>query len=236
MDLNFIRYYIAYLVRQSPVQVRDLTPEEFTDLLNICQLVNFKKKIGLPEEYQPNNPQPRQSYEITRKISHDLRKFMVYMGQNVPPLFVNTDGFAYLPSDCYYPSAMRFKYIKSGVTSYKKVDLVTDEQFFDRQNDYITKPTKKHPIANIIGDMVRVEPRDLKYIEFDYLRRPVDCYFAIDDGVAGYNAYDATNSVQLEWDDVNVIDIIALVLERIGVNLTRDDILKFGEQFKQQGQ
>jgi hypothetical protein len=211
------------------VQTRDLTPEEFTDLLNVCQLVHFKKKVGIPE--QPT----QQVYELTKKIGHDLRHFLVYMGRDLPPLMVDANGFATLPADCYYPSAFRFKYVKGTDVRYVAVDLVSDEQFFDRQNDYITKPTMKHPVCNVVGDLVRFEPRNLKYVEFDYLRRPNDCYFAVDSSL-GYNAYDPVNSVQLEWDDVNIIDIISLLLERIGVNMTREDIKVFGEKFKVQGQ
>jgi hypothetical protein len=49
--------------------------------------------------------------------------------------------------------------------------------------------------------------------EFDlgYIRRPLKPVYATDTS-EGYNKYDAFSSVDLEWDDINKIDILYIML------------------------
>ena len=235
MDLNSIRNYLEYIHLQHPDVSKDITPTEFTNLLNICQLLHFKKKVGLPEDYQPLSPHPRQAFEITRKITMDLERFVVTLAHETGPLIINRQGFATLPTDCYYPISLLYRYIHNGTVSNQGIDILPVELFMDREQCSITFPTKRDPIANISGGRIKFLPKDLRYAEFSYLRRPVDCYFAVTN-TDGYVAYDVTNSVQLEFDDINLIDIMQLMTERIGINLNRQDIVALGDKFKQQGQ
>ena len=48
--------------------------------------------------------------------------------------------------------------------------------------------------------------------------------------------YDEANSVQFEWENNDIIDIIMMILEYCGLNLKEDRILQYSELKKQSGQ
>jgi hypothetical protein len=60
-----------------------ITPDRFNDLIKIVSLDHFRDKYGLPEEYSPGRPIPREQADITLKNTDDLKAFKVFI-QNTP--------------------------------------------------------------------------------------------------------------------------------------------------------
>lgn len=210
-----------------------LSQEMFGLLLDSAQTKHYKRKIGLPEAYQPGIPYPSQSYDINQKITEDMRKFKVMMGDEVAPMLV-VNGKAQLPADYYYVSAITFKHIRNTVVKYREVEVVNDKQWNERMSSSLVNPTFKYPIVNFQKDYLRVAPAQIQYLDFIYLRLPVTpvIKFKNDTGIP---AYDTERSVELEWDNVNKMDILHIALGDMGINLSKPELLQYSEMHKAQG-
>ncbi len=242
-----------------------LTIPEFTDELVKSNLELFKKKIGLPEEYKAGMPLPRVAYEITQRMTGDLAVFKELMGDTTTPLMVDTDGYADLPSDYFYLSYIGFKYVVNNADcdvtiTPKAVDILTDAQWIERLGNSITYPTKKHPIANFLQDQVRFMPKDLGRVEFAYIRYPVtpvyDYYISAYDEIVYLEEGEThtlltdeegsegqttgttvtSKSIELEWSDVNKLQIINLILDDIGINLREGQLEQYAQIEQREGQ
>ena len=117
MNLGDISNIISFILSDRKPDLV-LTAGEFERILHVCQLKQFKRKIGLPEEYQPGTAIPAQVYEISKVITDDLAPFKVIMGGDNPPLNVDDKGEATLPSDFFYPSALHTSTLRKAGRSY----------------------------------------------------------------------------------------------------------------------
>jgi hypothetical protein len=241
-----------------------LTPVEFNKVLQVCNLKYFKKKVGLPEEYQPGMPLPRQQFEITQSNSDSLSPFKKFMGQNdTDPLYIDSAGYATLPSDYYYHSSCSYieAINKPDCTPELKpriVEVVTDAQWDVIMSSPIRPPSKKYPIMNYQSGFIRFAPVDLKQVSFIYLRYPTTpCYDYYIDAYGGYiylqegqkytlqtgeqgssgqtSGTVTSLSRELEWNEIGKIDIANLVLQHIGINLREGQLFQYSEKVLKEG-
>jgi hypothetical protein len=81
MTLEELRLIATTLIADKNPAI-NLPPEQWDILLHFSQLKHYKRKVGLPEEYQPGQPRPSQVYAITQRIDDDLAPFSVHMGRD----------------------------------------------------------------------------------------------------------------------------------------------------------
>jgi hypothetical protein len=234
MTLDQLRILAATFIRDKAPEV-NMVPEQWAALLRIASLKHFKRKIGLPEEYAPGRPLPAQIPEISQRITDDLLPFKVHMGRNgYPKLAISANGEAVIPTDFFYPLSLMYPVIDSGQLVYNNVEVLTDSEWVDYLSSKIITPNKKYPIANFQKSYIRFAPINLQSVEFTYLKKPVDPVYAYT--IANdFIEYDPVHSVELEWDELNKIDILYILLSDIGVVVTRGDIVQLSEKVKQQG-
>jgi hypothetical protein len=237
MTVEDIRLIIVSLIG-SVAADRYMSTGDFNRIMQTCNLKHFKKKVGLPEQYQPGQPIPKEAFEITKKVSQDISPFKYTMGkkglEGTPALFVDQWGHAATPTNMYYPSVMSYEQTSSGTTRYREIEIVTDYEWGKRHSDAITYPSVKYPVANFQSGYIRFSPLSDRYVEFTYIRRPVDPVWAgtVSDG---YYKYDGATSVQMEWDDVNIIDIIYLMMSEMGIPIEKDVVIQKAEMVKNAG-
>jgi len=210
-------------------------PEDFCDQLHLAQLKYFKLKIGLPEEYVPGMPLPRQAYEITNRLTEDIRPFKVSKGWLLGnPYHMDSSGKMDLPEDYYMSSALTYTYAHDGEYLERKIDILSDLEYTDQTTSVIKKPDKFFPVCNLQADFIRFSPILTEAINFSYLRLPVKPYWFVIDNDGIYD-YDDENSVNLEWGDMSIIDIIVLFLSDVGINLKNSDVLMYADKVKKEG-
>ncbi len=226
--LNDINFLVSYALEKKAPGI-ELPKNKLEQLLQQSQLLQFKRKLGIPEQYDPRNPQ---GFEVNKIITSDLEPFKVIMGDKTPMLKVDSQGYATLPKDFYYPSTLRIRQVKSGVESWRKVDVLSDKEFNDRISSALLHPSLRYPIANFQSGVVRFEPRNIKVAHFVYLRLPVKPVYAIK-MTRGFAEYDSTKSTELQWNDINTLDIISILInELLQVQITMQEI----QQIKQPSQ
>jgi len=233
MTLLEIANTINFVLGERRPEQPTLTPKRFSELLHVAQLKHYKRKLGLPEEYQVGMPLPRQVYDVTQKITEDMRAFKVNMDGSSNALQF-TDGVAMLPFDYYYPSSMA-AFINYDVGTYvRPVIIVTDQRWDEMHGNFVDVPSDEYPIANFQTNSVRIAPKEIRLAKFIYLRMPNKPEYKVT--VSGNkNIYDPVNSVQLEWDEINQLDIMYVMLADLGLPMLRQDVFQIAEKHKQQG-
>jgi len=234
MNLKDIRDIIVLISGDKGLKF-SFTPEGFENLLNIAQLKHYKRKLGLPEQYAPGMPVSRQSYEITSVLTEDLKKFKVLIGGNTStPLTLDADGHLAYPSDYYIVTSITYYYVTGGKTYLRKVDILNDLQYGEAISRVSTVPDEMFPVCNRQATYIQFYPILTGNLSMTYLRMPVKPVWALDT-TNGYYGYDDANSVQLEWDDINIIDIITIMLGDIGIPIQDGEVLQYAENLKERG-
>ena len=212
----------------------------------IIELVNIdilKKTYGLPEEYQPGQPLPRVSYEITKKIMDDLKHLKVRMGVDVPVLTLNQYGRADIPTDYLHLSSARYRYFTknkcgNAVEKTNDIELLTDAQIGDRLGNSITMPTKKHPCMAIYSNYFQFYPEDLKQVELTYLRLPRTPYYnatLVSGANEDYYDFSETGSQHFEYPTDTLSDIVMKILSYIGINIREQQVTQYAEMKSEKG-
>ena len=212
-----------------------MTPEMFSDMLNAASLKHFKRKLGLPEEYRPGMPLPSQAFEITKKITADMRHFKVVAGWDyAPPITVDSEGKAKYPDDYYIAAAVSYNLLKGSEIYERKVEILSDLEFLNATTSFTEKPDEFFPVCNMQAGFIRFAPKNLLRVNMVYLRLPKKPIYKTKQE-DGYTQYDDKNSVNLEWDDINKLDILILMLQDMGVSISRKDIYEYANQIKERG-
>lgn len=232
---------------------RTYTPDQFNIGLQAVDIELLKIKYGLPEEYKPNQPFPRQGWEITQKISDDLSHLKVVMNGYDRPLLVVVSGFADVPADYLHYSSLRYDStisapIIDGVAQGSDVNHsvpieVLKNADFDARLWSIIKNLKpyKYPYAQINqkvtgGKYIEIRPTGIRYVVFSYIRTPISGVLAVTlDGNNDY-VYDAANSRDVEWALDLHIDLSNILYQWLGQNLSNQQMNQDAQQRKMLGQ
>lgn len=236
MTLEQIKELIILLSGENGLKV-DYSPEDFEDMLHNSQLRHFKVKLGLPEEYQPGMPLPRQAFELNQRMTEDMRHFKVIKGWNFSqPLDVDTvTGSLDYPSGYYIISTMSWFYAPNSNEVYER-DIIpkSDLEFNKAITSFVEEPDNMFPICNMQADFIRISPKNIDTVNMVYLRLPKrPIYKVIDNG--DHYQYDAENSQELEWDEMNQIDIVVLLLADLGIPLVNQAVLEYAQTIKKEG-
>jgi len=195
----------------------------------------FKQRYGLPEEYVPGMPIPKMGYEITQKMKDDLRAC-----KEIKYLTVDANGIMQIPDDYVHKTAITYEKIVNKCCGEapdvfpKPVDIIDDDKWAERCDNSIKFPSLDFPIANFLKDSIRFMPKNLKNVQFSYLRypkRPVWGYITLN-GVEQYNANSSTN---FEWNEILFTDISRIILGYLSINLRDDELKKYVEMYKAKG-
>lgn len=226
-----------------------ITPEQFSEIiLPAVNIMFFKKKYGLPEDYQPGQPIPRQAWELTQKISDDLRKFKEIQ----PAWLIDSAGISQIPSDYVHRSSITKTYIPYTGAQPKTVvvEELTDSEAASRRSNSITGPTVKNPFCVFHKNYIQFYPSNLQSVEFVYLRLPKTPFFdytiANDEYIflpqgqfhngTVLPAGTPSRTVELEWPEETHIDFVNRIMEYVGINLREDQLINFAQQAKISGE
>ena len=204
-----------------------ITPERFRDLIKVVNIDLFRKKYGLPEEYQPGNPIPAEYADVTLKNTDDLRPFKVYL-----PNAAVASGVLSLPSDYAHRDTITYNYTKTinhVVTPLPKpVEILREAEFSSRNGNYTKRPTTSNPIGVVRSNGIHIRPITITAVDFTYYRWPNDPIFAYTVG-DGFVTYNASSSTEYEFPKDEHLTLTRMILAMIGVNLREGEIVQYGE-------
>ena len=238
MNLQQLLDYINYIANKDQFG-NTLSPKEYNTLLPIVSFKYFKKKYGIPEQFKAGMPFSAEAYEITQSIIDSISQFKVVMGEDTGMLLIDNSGKANIPEDYLHVSSAYLKDITntgncSVGTGYNAIEFLTDAEFVERLGSSINPPSRDYPIVTQRSNYFQFMPKNIQYINFTYLRKPrtpVYDYQIINDAYV----YQPLTSVELEFEETDIIDIASILLSEIGINLREDRLKIFADQMKKEG-
>jgi hypothetical protein len=243
--VNIFEIYEYVLFKANKEQSGNtFTPDKFNLTCKIVNLEYFKLKVGLPEAYVPGKPFPPQAYQISQKMTDDIMPFIKWLGgPDYPILSLDQYGVGIIPPDYVAYSSCYYDYVAKGANcdteetiTPREVEFITDANWSDRVSSKIDYPDKKYPCAKWIGNnKIQFLPRDLKSVNFTYLREPIA-------PVLGYTydgnndiVYNPTTSTQFEWPQVCLSDIANMIYSIMAGNLKSQIDIQLANQRKAGG-
>jgi hypothetical protein len=203
MELNKIRDILINFTQ------RDLKKEEFESGLHFSQMKYFMSKFNRGD---------------------DLYRFKVRKGDTNPPLYV-TNGIADIPSDFFHntdPESSMAIPIDGGKNP---VRICSDAMFDYLVNSPIEFPTHKFPICVFRDDKIYFEPKSVQYVNWTYYTSPIIPVFGVDYS-RGFTEYVSATSTQLNWLDDDIIFIIQIYLQDLGIIKTPEEIKAKADELK----
>lgn len=251
MTLDDVLKYVNYITNKEQ-NGRTLSTTEYNTLLPIVSLKYFKKKYSIPEQFRVGMPFSKEAYEITQSIVDSIHQFKHVMGVDGALMNVDSYGKADIPSDYMHVSSAYWQSITNQVNCnidvrYRTIEFLTDAEYTERLTSAIKFPSLRYPVATIRGNYIQFMPKNIQYVNFTYLRVPNTPYYDsyIDDttdqeiylppGTNNPNTSAASQSVELEFEDTDIIDIASILLSMIGVNLRSGDLVQYSEKMKKEG-
>lgn len=235
MNIDEVYKTIQFIVRKNTTGGL-IDPDQFNRIINRAQMTKFMKSYGNEQEYQPGKPIPRIAFQITQSVTDELKAF-IENGN----MILDSDGRVDYPGD--YVHAIPGLGYKTSVNNsngvgstlkYVPIEIV-DKQFeYYRLSSGIVNPTRTTPICILENTYMQFYPINIGPVRFPYLRQPVTAVWAYT-MANGRPVYDATNSVDLEWPDVNINSIISLACSYIGISIKDGDVMAYSTSSYQAG-
>jgi|SRR6185369_1615666 len=193
-----------------------LPPAQFNLLAKNCQLEFVTTRLG-------NLRQPSPAYKSNRRTDVDLRPFL-YGPITIP---INANGDFVYPSGFMWPDSWQ----KNDFSSI--VEIQSDEYPFIKKN-VILPPTEAYPYIIFNNPYGFIDPYSIGSFKLQYIKYP-------NDPIWGYNVvndvpvYNAATSTDFTLGLISMMDITAMILEKVGINLNKEMILQYSQTKQAQG-
>lgn len=223
MTIDEVYRIIQYVINKN--QGGYLSPEEFNLVINQAQSSFVNYLLGEFQQYQSQRPVARLAYsqnEITRQRLEPFIKETI--------LTVSASGFSPYPYDYQQTDAMLGVY-----GPYGRIRFVQQDSQYSYRSSVID-PIPTNPIFLIKQTGFQFYPEDLGQANLSYVSVPQQLEWASITSQYGIPIWDAPNSTNPSWYDVDMLEIIARALRMVGVNLQANDVSGYANEIKIQGQ
>jgi len=218
---NFNIIQLVNLAINRDINTQAFTTEEYQTLINSNSIRLFKRKLGLPEEYSKDMPIAQEGVGLSKKIELDLAPFL-----NVDTTAVLGGVVDLTSKDIGY----LMDFIPNPIGK-RGMDYINVDEVGDRINNPITAPTADDPIyyRTALGTFT-VYPVSVVSVNVAYYKNPTPAVVVIDTNPTTLlPEYDSGSSTELEWDDVNKIDISYMIIRDAGVSMQRADVAQMAD-------
>lgn len=204
------------------VQGSYFSHEEIDRVLDMAQRSWFMELYGNPKQYQPGRYTPSISYGVSQKINDSLAPF-----KKTASFTSDVTGVVTLPTDYLHLLSMHTLEMLSSTVYKRPVRIINEDELVNRLNSQVCPVLSSDPIGILNATkLVQLFPDTLSQAgKIYYLRVPAVPEFGyIQSGVS--ITYDPTASTQLEWDDLNINQIINKALVLLGINLKDAEVIQ----------
>lgn len=225
MTVNEIYELLHYITKKN-VSGKTYKPDEYNRALEYATISLYDKEYA--------------KYEETQKATDTLKRFrkriIAYQCTNGKVLFSDISDYAHFSSMSYMGNA---------------IEAIGDDEYVERKNSVILKPTVKNPVGVFYGDFIQLYP-ELPYVDIYYLRKPINAvydYYRNADDIQIYLAPGASHtltagetgsagqtsgtvnslSVELDFNEVDHIKMVNELLEHLGLHQFRADVTQYAK-------
>lgn len=210
-NINDLYNFFRYIVRKERGVF--VTIPQFTTNLDAGQLDAFQ------EWFKP--------WADTQILHDSLKPFRVYY-----QFTSNAAGFVTMPDD--YEHLLGAAFTVTGSTM-NEITFVNDNEWVFAIKSQLRPISLSNPIALDTNVGFSLYPQSVQIGFFNYLRRPLAPVLSYTQ-VNRVVTYDPTTSVQLEWSESYINNILAKALKYAGVNMDEKGISDFANQYNAETQ
>jgi hypothetical protein len=214
MDLNDVYTLLNFYINKS--QGGWYSPEELTMIVDRAQRTLFNTYYT--------------KYQTSQRLDDALAPFKLLLS------FSNALGVISVPGDYYDMLSITTTVTDADdITTMRPVEVVTDDELAYRTLSQIDPPSLFSPVAvRITNHGWQLYPKVQHFGNIIYLKQPRSPVFAYSLVSGRVIVYDPLLSTQLEWNDKDILSIILIALNGLGINLSEADILQWSEMKTQQ--
>lgn len=233
MNIGQIFDWTSYISSKS--QSGSISPEEFNLSCEVVSRELFNLKVGIPEEYLVGAPYARQAYQVTQKITDDMRYFINDVDIN------KSNGFFPLPTDYAAFSSLGYKYVLNNpnggqpVSEERNIDVMSDGELSVRLYDNVIFPTLRYPCAAYREKGILVYPKEIKKVSLTYLRYPAIPFFNYS-VVNDEYVYKPIGSVQVDFPETLHAQFAVMIARYVGVTLHDNELYAMMQERLKAGQ
>jgi len=212
MTIDEVYKTVTYLVDK--YQGTYLSPEDFNNIINMAQTQYLESLVDGTGNVNSNNRNSPEGLITNSAISDRLSKFYTEATLTVSTTAGPTLGTAPKPGTMNTATSLR-------TSSNRPIKKVFDDNLASHLSNPIDAPTTTDPIYMEYGDTFKFYPTNVVAPILGYIRTPNKMVWG---------------SVQPEWGDSDMNEIIYRAIGIIGINLKDGDLLRVSQTIKNEGQ
>lgn len=223
MDINDVYSIMLYAIRKN--QNGNLNPASFNLVINQAQWSYTDYLLGQFQKYTPGRPFAAVEFSQNEDIRQRLSPFI----PAPVTLTINGSGIAPYPTGYLNSDAMTYGAYR------QRVKFIQQDRLFSHLNSYID-PVATNPFYLIYKDGFQFYPTNLGSAYLSYIKQPDELVWGFTLDPQGRPVYNSGTSVQPQWLDLDMLEIIVRALEIVGVNLQLNVVEQYSQVIKTQGQ
>jgi len=211
---TFKRNY-EYIAKKSQIG-NTLTIPQFNEMAHRAQMFVYEKD--------------RAVYISQGEASDYLKSFLKTKTYSSTSIF----GEITMPNDLEHVVGMRSYYVKADGDGIEVPMVeIKSSDWGSVTSSSLFAATKRFPKYAEFGDVIKFIPRTLTNITVDYFKTPLHPEWAYTT-VNSRPVYDVANSIDFEWDEFAMNQVMGAFLSFVGVNLKDVELSNFAQMFKQE--
>lgn len=223
MDINDVYNLMLYAIRKN--QNGNLNPASFNLVINQAQISYMDFLLGAFQKYIHGRPFAAVEFGQNQDIRQRLSPF-------IPPpvtLSIDVNGLASYPAGYMNSDAMTYGIYR------QRVKFIQQDRLYSHLNSYID-PVATNPIYLIYKDGFQFYPANLGSAYLSYIKQADELVWGYTLDSNGRPVYDSGTSVQPQWLDLDMLQVIVRALAIVGVNLQLNVVEQYSQMIKTQGQ
>lgn len=223
MNINDVYNIMLYAIRKN--QNGNLAPSSFDLVINQAQNSYMDYLLGEFQKYIPGRPFAPVDFGQNEDIRQRLSPFI----PAPVSLTIDGSGIAAYPTGYLNSDAMTYGLYR------QRVKFIQQDRLFSHLNSYID-PIAANPIYLIYKDGFQFYPTNLGSAYLSYIKQPNSLHWGFTLDAYNRPIYNSATSVQPQWVDLDMLEIIVRALAIVGVNLQLNVVEQYSMAIKNQGQ
>jgi hypothetical protein len=199
-----------------------IPPAKFNLLAKTSQLEFLSTRLGNIKQQGPSGVPPF-GYKSSRRIDVDVRPF-VYGPELIS---INPQGNFYYPYGFMWPDAFH-------KNDFSEINEIDSDEYPRIKKSTIIPPTEDYPVIIFRNPYGFIDPYSIGSFQMSYVKYPRDPVWGYD-VVNDEEVYSESKSQDFTLRQISLMDITALILEKVGINLDKEQLLAYAQLKQQQG-
>jgi hypothetical protein len=156
-------------------------------------------------------------FKSNRRLDMDLRPF-IYGPETIS---INNQGNFYYPYGFMFPDAIH-------KTDFAPITEIDSDQYPHIKRNTIHPPTSDYPVLIWRNPYGFIDPYGIGSFMMSYVKYPPNPVWAYNN-VNDVEVFDAWASTDFTVGRINILEIAALILEKVGINLDKEQLVAYSQ-------